>query len=265
MDDDALTAGLRPAVAASVLLADPDGYAFRHELIREALLEDLLPGERAQAHRRFAETLQAAPSLGPDRADAGQVARHWLGARDLERAMTAAWRAADGAGASFAYAEQLMMAEQVLALWDQVPDPAQQTGTDHLSVLMLAADAARWAGQPERGLALVEAALSELVEAGDPERRASLLRRRAGLRRELLLPGQIDDLQAALPLVGLLPLSARTSSRSSAGRCDVRIVIRKPGARRGAVRTGRSTGGRVPGRGHDAAGRRQGAQGRGHA
>ena len=210
MDDDALTAGLRPAVAASVLLADPDGYAFRHELIREALLEDLLPGERAQAHRRFAETLQAAPSLGPDRADAGQVARHWLGARDIGRAMTAAWRAADGAGASFAYAEQLMMAEQVLALWDQVPDPAQQTGTDHLSVLMLAADAARWAGQPERGLALVEAALSEVVEAGDPERRASLLRQRAGLRRELLLPGQIGDLQAALPLAGAdTPLRAQ--------------------------------------------------------
>jgi tetratricopeptide (TPR) repeat protein len=201
-DDDALSAGLRPAVAASALLADTDGYAFRHELIREALLADLLPGERAQAHRRFAEALETAPALSPQGTAPVEVARHWLGARDMERALTAAWRAAAGAGASFAYAEQLMMAEQVLALWEQLPDPAQRTGTDHLSVLTLAADAARWAGQPERGLALVEAALAEAGQAGDPERRASLLRRRAGLRRELLLPGQLDDLQAALRLTG---------------------------------------------------------------
>jgi DNA-binding CsgD family transcriptional regulator len=200
VNDDELTTGLRPAVTANVLLADADGYAFRHELIREAVLADLLPGERAQAHRRFAEALQAAPALGPDGTSAVHVARHWLGARDLERAMTAAWRAADSAGASFAYAEQLMMAEQVLALWDQVPDPARLTGTDHLSVLMFAADAARWAGQPERGLALIDSAWAEAGEAADPERRASLLRRRAGLRRELLLPGQLDDLRAALAL-----------------------------------------------------------------
>ena len=201
-DDDALTAGLWPAVAANVLVSDTDGYTFRHELIREAVLGDLLPGERAQAHRRFAEALEAAPSLSPDGAAAVQVAQHWLGARDVDCAMTASWRAAADAGASFAYAEQLMMTEQVLQLWDQVPDPARQTGTDHLSVLMVAADAARWAGEPERGLALVEAALAGAGKAGDAGKQASLLRRRAGLRRELLLPGQLDDLQAALQLAG---------------------------------------------------------------
>jgi hypothetical protein len=42
----------------------------------------------------------------------------------------------------------------VLELWDQVPDAAARTGTDHVGVLMLAADAARWAGQAQRGLAL---------------------------------------------------------------------------------------------------------------
>ena len=58
-DDAALTAAVRPAVAANVLVSDGDGYAFRHQLIREAVLEDLLPGERAQAHRRFALALDA--------------------------------------------------------------------------------------------------------------------------------------------------------------------------------------------------------------
>ena len=57
LGDAALDAVLRPAVTASVLVAEADGYAFRHELFREALWEDLLPGERAQAHRGFAEAL----------------------------------------------------------------------------------------------------------------------------------------------------------------------------------------------------------------
>jgi DNA-binding CsgD family transcriptional regulator len=198
--DDGLSAALRPAVDASVLVRDADGYAFRHELIREAVLGDLLPGERAQAHRRFAEALEADPSLSPGGIAAVQVARHWLGARDLERAMAAACRAAASAAASFAYAEQLLMLEQALRLWDQVTDPARRCGTDHVSVLTHAADAARWAGEPERGLVLAEAALTEAGETGAPELRADLLRRRAGLLQDLLRPGQVAGLRAALAL-----------------------------------------------------------------
>src|SRR5215472_16562149 len=48
---------LRPAVAANVLRADEDGYGFRHALIREAIYDDLLPGERTRLHTRFAEVL----------------------------------------------------------------------------------------------------------------------------------------------------------------------------------------------------------------
>ena len=59
LDDAALTAALRPAVDANVLVSDADGYAFRHQLIREAVLEEMLPGERAQAHRAFATALEA--------------------------------------------------------------------------------------------------------------------------------------------------------------------------------------------------------------
>jgi DNA-binding CsgD family transcriptional regulator/tetratricopeptide (TPR) repeat protein len=200
LDDAAMTAGLRPAVAANVLVTDGDGYAFRHELIREAVLGDLLPGERARAHRRFAETLEAAPLLSLEGSVAVQVARHWMGAREIERAMTAAWQAAAGADGAVAYAQRLQMLDQVLRLWDQFPDPAAQVGTDHVGVLELAADTARWAGEPELGLALVDEALAELEKAGDAERLAASLLLRACLRRELLMPGQLDDLRAALAL-----------------------------------------------------------------
>ena len=200
LDDATLTAAVRPAVTGNVIVGDADGYAFRHQLIREAVLEDLLPGERAQAHAGFAKALEAAPALSDDGAAGVQLALHWRGANEDERALTAAWRAAADAGTAFAYAQRLQMLEQVLELWERVPDAAGQTGTDHVGVLELAAGAARWAGEPERGLALVEAALTELGAGGDAERIALLLLWRAGLRQDLLLPGQLDDLQEALRL-----------------------------------------------------------------
>ena len=46
ISEEVLSAGLRPAVAAGVLVTADDGYAFRHALIREAVQSGLLPGER---------------------------------------------------------------------------------------------------------------------------------------------------------------------------------------------------------------------------
>jgi DNA-binding CsgD family transcriptional regulator len=204
LDDATLTAALRPAVDANVLVSDADGYAFRHQLIREAVLEEMLPGERAQAHRAFATALEAGRETGSRAGSESTLvvlaALHWRGAQDDERALAAAWRAAGAAGMALAYAQRLRMLEQVLELWDRVPEPARPSGLDHVGVLELAADAARWAGEPERGLALAEAAIAELGAVDDAERMASMLRHRAGLRQDLLLPGQLDDLHAALGL-----------------------------------------------------------------
>ena len=198
----ALDDALRPAVAAGVLVAGQAGYAFRHELFREAVLWDLLPGERAQAHRAFAEALQSDPPLRPASLHLLSVplALHWHGAGEHERALGAAWAAAAAAASGLAYAEQLQMLELVLELRDRVADAAGFTGTDRAVVIELAAEAARLAGEPERGLALLEEGLSELDAARDPERVASLLRLRAALRWQLLLPGDVDDLRAALRL-----------------------------------------------------------------
>jgi DNA-binding CsgD family transcriptional regulator len=218
LDDAALAAALRPAVAAGLLVSDGDGYAFRHRLFREIVLAGLLPGERSAAHRRFAEALAADPPTADqptaDPAAAVRLALHWLGAHDDERAFAAAWRAANDTGAARAYAQRLRMLDEVLRLWESVTDPAALAGTDRVDVLQLAADAARWAGEPERGLALAEEAITRLRAQGDGERRgaalAAALLRRAGLRRELLLPGQLDDLRSAERLAtGPTPVRAR--------------------------------------------------------
>jgi DNA-binding CsgD family transcriptional regulator len=194
----ALDDALRPAVAVGVLVAGAAGYAFRHELFREAVLWDLLPGERAHAHRAFAEALQSGPASL--HLSSVALALHWHGAGEDERALRAAWAAAAEAGTACAYAEQLQMLELVLDLWGQVPDAAGQAGADRAGVVEAAAEAAWLAGEPDRGLPLLEAALSSPDEARDPERAASLLRLRAALRQQLLLPGQLDDLRAALRL-----------------------------------------------------------------
>jgi predicted ATPase len=58
-----LLSGVRGAVDAQVLVPDGDGYAFRHPLVREAVLDGLLPVERARLHRAVAEALEADPGL----------------------------------------------------------------------------------------------------------------------------------------------------------------------------------------------------------
>ena len=85
------------------------------------------------------------------------MALHWRGAGEHERALRAAWAAAAAAGAAFAYSEQLQMLELVLELWPRVPG-AGHGDIDPAVVAEEAADAARLAGEPERGLPLVQAA-----------------------------------------------------------------------------------------------------------
>ena len=65
ISEQVLSAGLRPAVAAGVLVTGDEGYAFRHALIREAVRAGLLPGARRRWHARLARVPQAGPALAP--------------------------------------------------------------------------------------------------------------------------------------------------------------------------------------------------------
>ena len=187
-----LTEALRPAVR--VLTAEQDDYAFRHALIREAIRDDLLPGERRDLHRRYAETLQADSSLDPETWISAAIAVHRHAAGEARAALEAAWGAAGEAVQRLAYAEQLRMLELVLARWRTVPEATTLTGVDRDQVLDLAIDAACWAVESERGLELVE----EALRTATGERVAALLLQRASMRRQLLQPGELDDLRTAL-------------------------------------------------------------------
>jgi predicted ATPase/DNA-binding NarL/FixJ family response regulator len=196
---DGLEQALRPAVAANVLVAGSGGYAFRHALIREAMYEDLLPGERSRVHAAFAAAITADESLAAGRA-ALQLAYHWYTAHDLAQALASAWQAAAEANRVFAYAEQLSMLARASELWDQVPDAAQRTGTSHGRVLERAARAAHLLHENERARAFISAALREIDPAAEPGRAASLLELRGRLRPDDA--DAITDLREALSLAG---------------------------------------------------------------
>ena len=199
-DDAALTSALRPAVTANVLRAQPAGYTFRHELIREAVHEDLLPGEHGRLHSRFAEAIDADPSLVPPGRAAIEMAHHWHAAHDSVWALIGAWRAAAQAGRAVAPAERLSLLARVLELWDQVPDAAERIGADHVRVLEEATCAAREAGEFERGIALASSALKSLDPSVSPVRVAQLLETRGHFRKDLGRKEFLDDFSAALAI-----------------------------------------------------------------
>ena len=233
LDGAALARVLRPAVAANVLLADADSYMFRHALIREAVHAELLPGERGQVHRRFAEAIAADPALVmPGRAP-GEQAWHWYAAHDMTRALTSAWQAAGLAGHALAYAEQLAMLSRVLELWDQVPDAAQRIGADHSAVLEAAARAAPPAGEDDQGITLAQAAVREIDAAAEPVRATLLLVTLGHLKYHLGRADYAGDLHEALRLV---PAEPPTPARAQALEMLAHCTLQESGGWDPAVR-----------------------------
>lgn len=218
--DTALTA----IVDANVLRVHGNGYRFRHSLLREAVHQDLLPGQHARLHLRFAEAMDARPELVPADRIAAEQAHHFHAAHELPRALSAAWWAAVRAKEALAYAEELRMLERVIELWDRVPDAAERVeGRSLARVLKRTAGAAFDSGADERAKDLCDAALTELAEHpvvpegddpgtapqpttgtsrarahGTQVQRALLLRLRGRVRIQLADNDGIDDLWAAL-------------------------------------------------------------------
>jgi DNA-binding CsgD family transcriptional regulator/tetratricopeptide (TPR) repeat protein len=211
LDDAALANALRPAVAANVLLTGSGGYSFRHSLIREAVHDELLPGERGGLHGQFARAIEGDPMLVPPGRAAVERAYHWYAAMDPGWALISAWQAAADSGKALAYAEQLRMLSRVLELWDRVPDAADRVGADHVAVLEAAVRAAELAGDYDRGVALATGALKEVDPESEPVR-AGLLHSSRG-RLKLLL-GRDDYAWELEKAVELVPADPPTPARA---------------------------------------------------
>jgi len=191
-----LLTATRQAVASGLLVAAGDGYAFRHALIQQVLYSELLPGERRRLHRRLAEALAAQA-----RCDPARLAQHWNLAGCPDQAAAAALLAARQAVAARAYpeADRCYVLAIDLARW--LPEPAAE-------VLEAAAQAASWAGRPERAAACVTDALADpgVSAAAD---RARLLERLGRYRWEAGdLQAAVDASGEAVALLDAAPVSA---------------------------------------------------------
>ena len=154
------------------------GYAFRHELVREAVYHELLPEERSQLHTAYGEALSAHPELAGDPDTVvGDLARHWFAAHDLPRALAAGVQAGIAAERSSGFAEAQRHYERALELWDQVGDAEARAGLDRIELHRRAAEAANLAGDSGRAAALVRGALSRLDAEADPVRAGVLWQR----------------------------------------------------------------------------------------
>jgi DNA-binding CsgD family transcriptional regulator/tetratricopeptide (TPR) repeat protein len=214
LESDGLDAALREAVDARLLLVDRElpGYVFRHALLREAVLDDLLPGQQVALHERWARVLQQ--RLDTSGAEAGlavRVAHHWYAALDLPRAFSAALTAADAAAVAHAPQEELVMLERALQLWDRVSDQDTVTGGDRAALLERAGEVAFDTGDDERMRSLFAAAVAEVDPGTDPQRHARLLIQRLWHSNTLSGTDLHSGMEQALALI---PADVASSDRA---------------------------------------------------
>ncbi|MGW0683473.1 helix-turn-helix transcriptional regulator [Streptomyces sp. NPDC002754] len=232
LGEDELIEALRAAVGANILLASPDGdgYRFRHSLVREAVSDDLLPGERSRLNRRYAEALEAGPTLVPADARVTRLASYWYHAHDAAKALPAVLDASVAARRRHAYSEQLRLLERAMELWDGAPqeirsalrmgdyaiafnscgcDPAA-TPLDYLDLLSEAAAAGRLCGERERALKIGKRGIRILEESGkaDPLRAAWFHIQNSKIVSHIGRGDGWDEIATAQELVRGLPPSA---------------------------------------------------------
>ena len=210
LDPAQRTEALREAVAHHLLVAEgSDGYAFSHALLREAIYQELLPGERGELHQRYGAALSAQPHLAGDGAVVpGELASPWSASHDLPRALAASVLAGRAAEARWGFAESQAHYERALELWDRVSDAEARAGTDYLTLSRSAAEAANLAGDHGRASALIRAAI-ERAGTG----RAGLLWERLG--RYLWAAGDCDSaLKAYGEALRLVPADPPSAARA---------------------------------------------------
>ncbi|MCX4456993.1 AAA family ATPase [Streptomyces sp. NBC_01728] len=227
--EDDLIEALRAAVGANILLASPggDGYRFRHSLVREAVSDDLLPGERSRFNRRYAEALEADPTLVPADERATRLASYWYHAHDAAKALPAVLDASVAARRRHAHSEQLSLLERAMELWEATPEAVRDelrpidyvevfppcgcdpetTPLRYLDLMAEAAVAGRLCGERERALKITKRALRVLEGEDDPLRAAWFWIQRSRLVQAQARGDGWAELATAQDLVRGLPPS----------------------------------------------------------
>lgn len=178
LDAATVESALRELVQSHVLVVTDDGgFAFRHALLREAVLGDLLPGEASRLHAAYVPVLKEEQPQGWLAA----MSFHALRAGQPATALRAHLDAAAEASAAAAHGDALDHLENALQLWSGVPDPEVVAGADELAVTLRACDEAIASGRTDRALSYARACVAMADDVGSVEQRAGARRRLAKL------------------------------------------------------------------------------------
>jgi DNA-binding SARP family transcriptional activator/tetratricopeptide (TPR) repeat protein len=208
------------ALAAGTLVVSGAHYRFRHELVRQLLVEEIAPHQRLKIHRDAARRL-AALTAAP-----GVIARHWLAAGSFAEATPWLLKAARDALRLGAFADALRHLEPVLGFKADHPDglALRAEALDALgnpAAVAAYKAAAAAVGAPTSHDLLAKGALAQ-VKLGDAKGALRLL--------EGLKPTSVD---------GLLSEALAYSGAAALGVADPAMGTRKAAeARRLALQTG---------------------------
>jgi DNA-binding CsgD family transcriptional regulator/tetratricopeptide (TPR) repeat protein len=207
LEPTTLDHALREALERNILVrVGDDAYALRHALLREAVYDDLLPGERVRAHAAYVKALSGLAIKGA----AAELARHARAAHDRATALRASIRAGDEAVSVGGPEGALRQYEFALEL---ASDPELAAGeVDLVELTTKASAAALAAGHVHKAVALVQDRLDQDPYTAEPLGRARLLLALAGAA--LLSDGNADVLPLTTEMLELVPAEPVSALRA---------------------------------------------------
>jgi len=196
------------------LIEEGSGFSFRHELVREVFIDELLPGERAGLFARAARALE---EHRPERL--GEIARLHHKAAQLTEAFAFSVQAAEAASSIGASAEAREHYGRALDLWDRVGDAGELAGVSRVRLLRRAAEVADLARDFDLAVELARRAIDEAADAGDRFEEGAANFDLSGYLWNASLPGMQVAIERALEL---LPREPPTVERT---RAELRSVM----------------------------------------
>jgi DNA-binding CsgD family transcriptional regulator len=163
LSQEAYEEAVREAAGHQLLAPEgPDGYRFRHALLREAVYGDLMPGERTRLHARLASLLAGVPGA------AAELAHHSMASHDIPGAFAASVRAATEAERLGAPAEAHRHYDMALELWVRVAAAERIAGMTRGKLGLKSALAAAASGDVPRAVHLLRRIRDWVPDAAGP-------------------------------------------------------------------------------------------------